>query len=147
MCYETVHFFKIAICNKEMNSLHVCICFLWVIKTNFFAPLNLNIAICWLIRNNTNLFILDLENYSFLLWQNSAHLQTARYYLFLKLTFLCNSALNSLIVKVKSLSRVRLFATPWTTAFQAPPSMGFSRQEYWSELPFPSPENLPLPGI
>ena len=42
-------------------------------------------------------------------------------------------------VKVKSLSRVRLFATPWTVAHQAPPSMGFSRQEYWSGLPFPSP--------
>ena len=41
--------------------------------------------------------------------------------------------------KVKSLSCVRLFATPWTTAHQAPPSMGFSRQEYWSGLPFPSP--------
>ena len=42
-------------------------------------------------------------------------------------------------VKVKSLSRLRLFATPWTVAHQAPPSMGFSRQEYWSGLPFPSP--------
>ena len=39
--------------------------------------------------------------------------------------------------EVKSLSRVRLFATPWTVAGQAPPSMGFSRQEYWSGLPFP----------
>ena len=42
--------------------------------------------------------------------------------------------------KVKSLSRVWLFATPWTTAYQAPPSMGFSRQEYWSGVPSPSPE-------
>ena len=42
-------------------------------------------------------------------------------------------------VRVKSLRHVRLFATPWTTASQAPPSMGFSRQQYWSELPFPSP--------
>ena len=42
-------------------------------------------------------------------------------------------------VKVKSLSRVRLFSTPWTVAHQAPPSMGFSRQEYWSGLPLPSP--------
>ena len=50
-------------------------------------------------------------------------------------------------VKVKSLSRVRLFVTPWTAASQAPPSMGFSRQEYWSELPFPSPGDLPDPGI
>ena len=50
-------------------------------------------------------------------------------------------------VKVKSLSRVRLFATPWTVAYQARPSMGFSRQEYWSGLPFPSPGDLPDPGI
>ena len=42
-------------------------------------------------------------------------------------------------VKAKSLSRVRLFTTPWTTAYQAPPSMGFSRQEYWSGVPLHSP--------
>ena len=42
-------------------------------------------------------------------------------------------------LKVKSLSRVRLFTTPWTAAYQAPPSMGFSRQEYWSGVPLPSP--------
>ena len=48
---------------------------------------------------------------------------------------------------VKSLSRVRLFASPWTVAHQAPPSMRFSRQEYWSELPFPFPGDLPDPGI
>ena len=42
-------------------------------------------------------------------------------------------------VKVKSLSHVRLLATPWTAAYQAPPSMGFSRQEYWSGEPLPSP--------
>ena len=42
-------------------------------------------------------------------------------------------------VKVKSLSRVRLFGTPWSAAYQAPPSMGFSRQEYWSGVPLPSP--------
>ena len=41
-------------------------------------------------------------------------------------------------VKVKSLSRVWLFATPWTSAYQVPPSMGFSRREYWSGLPLPS---------
>ena len=50
-------------------------------------------------------------------------------------------------MKGKSLSRVQLFATLWTVAHQAPPSMGFSRQEYWSELPFPSPGDLPDPGI
>ena len=47
--------------------------------------------------------------------------------------------------KVKFLSCVWLFATPWTVAYQAPPSMGFSRQEYWSGLPFPSPGDLPDP--
>ena len=51
------------------------------------------------------------------------------------------------MMKVKSLSRVRLFAIPWTVAYQAPLSMGFSRQEYWSGLPFPSPGDLPDPGI
>ena len=45
------------------------------------------------------------------------------------------------------LSHVRLFATPWSVASQAPLFMGFSRQEYWSELPFPSPGDLPDPGI
>ena len=50
-------------------------------------------------------------------------------------------------VEVKLLSRVRLFAIPWTAAYHAPPFMGFSRQEYWNEFPFPSPEDLPDPGI
>ena len=50
-------------------------------------------------------------------------------------------------VKVKLLSCSWLFATPWTVAYQAPPSIGFSRQEYWSGLPFPSPGDLPNPGI
>ena len=49
---------------------------------------------------------------------------------------------SSLVVK----SRLT-FATPWTAAFQAPPSMGFSRQEHWSGLPFPSPAELPDQGI
>ena len=48
---------------------------------------------------------------------------------------------------MKSLSRVRLFVTPWTVAPQAPPSVGFSRQEYWSGLPFSSPGDLSDPGI
>ena len=55
--------------------------------------------------------------------------------------------INTWKVKVKLLSRVRLFADPWTVAYQAPQSMGFSRQEYWSGLPFPSPGDLPDPGI
>ena len=48
---------------------------------------------------------------------------------------------------MKSLSHVRLFATPWTVAYQVPPSMGFSRQAYWSGLLFSSPGHLPNPGI
>ena len=49
--------------------------------------------------------------------------------------------------EAKLLSRVRHFATPWTVAYHAPPSMEFSRQEYRSGLPFPSPGDLPDPGI
>ena len=48
---------------------------------------------------------------------------------------------------MKVLSRVRIFATPWTVAHQALKSMEFSRQKYWSGLPFPSPGDLPNPGI
>ena len=55
--------------------------------------------------------------------------------------------LRTLKVKVKSFSRVRLFATPWTVAYQASQSLGFSRQEDWSGLPFPSPGDLCNPGI
>ena len=57
--------------------------------------------------------------------------------------------LNFLIshLLAQSLSHVQLFATPWNAANQAPLSMGFSRQEYWSELPFPFPGGLPNPGI
>ena len=50
-------------------------------------------------------------------------------------------------VLLLSFSRVGLFVTPWTVARQAPPSKGFSRQEFWSGLPFPSPGDLPDPGI
>ena len=52
-----------------------------------------------------------------------------------------------MVKKVKSLSRVQLFGASWTVAYQAPPSIEFSRQEYWSGLPFPSPGDLPNPGI
>ena len=56
-------------------------------------------------------------------------------------------AAPSLEVKVKLFSHVRLFATPWTVTYQDPRSMGLSRQEYWSGLPFPSPGDLADPGI
>ena len=58
--------------------------------------------------------------------------------------------INSLSVQfssVQALSHVQLFVTPWTVAYQAPHSVGFSRQEYWNGLPFPHPEDLPDPGI
>ena len=54
----------------------------------------------------------------------------------------CHFLLQCMKVKVKSLSRVRLSATPWTAAYQAPPPMGFSRQDYWSGVPLPSPVSL-----
>ena len=53
----------------------------------------------------------------------------------------CHFLLQCMKVKVNMLSCVRLLATPWTAAYQAPPSMGFSRQEYWTGLPLPSPNN------
>ena len=61
---------------------------------------------------------------------------------------ICQSKpLSKTISSVQLLSRVQLFATPWTVACQAPLSMGFSRQQSWSELPFPSPGDLPNPGL
>ena len=51
------------------------------------------------------------------------------------------------MLRVQSLSHVRLFATPWTVAYQAPLSMRFSRQELWSGVPFHPPGDLPDPGI
>ena len=54
---------------------------------------------------------------------------------------------SRVIVHACVLSRSQLFVTPWTVAHQAPLSMGFSRQEYWSRLPFPSPGDFPDPGI
>ena len=58
-----------------------------------------------------------------------------------------SSCTFNICASVKLLSRVRLFVIPWTVAYQAPPSMEFSRQEYWHGLPFPSPGDLPNPGI
>ena len=57
----------------------------------------------------------------------------------------CHFLLQCMKVKVKSLSRVRLLATPWTAAYQAPPSRGFSRQECWNGVPMPSPNTLLVP--
>ena len=57
------------------------------------------------------------------------------------------NTIQNLWSEVKSLSHVWFFVTPWIVAYQAFPSMGFSRQEDWSGLPFPSPEDLPHPGM
>ena len=62
-------------------------------------------------------------------------------------TELPEKPIDGMKMKVKSLSHVRLFATPWTVAHQAPRSMGFSRQESWSALPSPPPGDLPYPRI
>ena len=63
------------------------------------------------------------------------------------LEFMGCTARSCIFNSAQSLSRVRLFVTPWTVARQAPLSMGFSRQEYWSGLPLPSPGDLPDPGL
>ena len=59
----------------------------------------------------------------------------------------CHFLLQCMKVKVNSLSHVRLLATPWTAAYQAPLSMGFSRQEYWSGVPLPSPKGVQSPSM
>ena len=74
-----------------------------------------------------------------------AHLSTVKCTLF---TWLCEASFRSYLrVLAYQLNHIRLFATPWTVAYQVPPSVGFSRQEYWSGLPFSSPGDLPNPGI
>ena len=63
------------------------------------------------------------------------------------ITLLIQLYIPGISVHVQLLSHVQLFATPWTTLHQASLSIGFSRQEYWSGLLFPSPGDLPNPGI
>ena len=86
------------------------------------------------VQNLTNDFPLDLPSSNILHFSHhhygKHHMDTITIFFFLK-----------------SLSHVRLFATLWTVAYQAPLSMRFSRQEYWSGLPFPSPGDLPDPEI
>ena len=78
---------------------------------------------------------------------NTSHMSVSRWKQIFQLQCSLRRAVAQAKVKVKSLSRVQLFVTPWTVAYQDPLSMGFSRQEYWSGLPFPSPGDLPDPGI
>ena len=83
-------------------------------------------------------------------FQGRKHLWRQDKFLALKVQFnvsVVETVQNETLTEVKLLSRVRLFATPWTVAYQTPLSLGFSRQEYWSGLPFPSPGDLPNPGI
>ena len=75
------------------------------------------------------------------LWPSRQHIKKQRHY------FANKDPSEVKWSELKSLSRVWLFAIPWTVVYQAPLSMGFSRQEYWSELPFFSPGDLPNPGI
>ena len=77
-----------------------------------------------------------------ILLSHQIYVQLIHFAVHLKLTQYCKPTID-----VKSLSCVQLFAAPWTVAYQAPPSMEFSKQEYLSGLPFPSPEDLPKAGI
>ena len=84
---------------------------------------------------------------TFSLWLQSVYMHcrvSARHHIWLEPG---SQIPNHAKVKVKLLSCARLFVTPWTVAYHAPLSMGFSRQEYWSGLPFPSPGDLPDAGI
>ena len=94
----------------------------------------------WSLEENWNILFLSGWKYKYNRWKCMEWSLTGFQRKFV--------ALNTCIGKeVKLLSRVWLFATPWTVTYQAPPSIGFSRQEYWSGLPFPSPGDLPDPGI
>ena len=82
--------------------------------------------------------------------QESFFLDFSCYYCYHKTNSICNVVHGPKYCKrkkVKSFGYAWLFAIPWTVACQPPPSTGFSRQEYWSGLPFPSPGDLPDPGI
>ena len=92
---------------------------------------NSHFYICGNINNNKNTI---------------QHLLNATMFQELCYSFILSQLIFTMVV-VYSLSRVCLFVTPWTIALQAPLSMGFPRQEYWSSLPFPSPGDLPDPGI
>ena len=116
-------------------------------------PLHINFRIRLLISTNNLLGFWLLSNWEELIsWQSWVFLSLNINFFssYLVLVWVCSPEFYGfphVKVKVKSLSCVWLFATPWTVAYQAPQSMGFSRQEYWSGLPFPSPGHLPDPGI
>ena len=81
------------------------------------------------------------------LWRGRKHLAIEAQWEMLVMSLEMPGAGSGRERKMKLLSHVWLFAAPWTVAYQAPPSMDFSRQEYWRGLPFLSPGDLPNPGI
>ena len=100
------------------------------------------------ISHNRNCPFVILWQYLFLLFNIPTHLSPLFHKSRTKLSWKIKTFPPMHMSRIqKSLSRVRLFATPWSVVHQAPLSMGFSRQEYWSGLPFPSPGDLPNPGI
>ena len=109
---------------------------IWSYQSLFFFF----ISYCSLCSHNTFGFSQVSSNYKLRVSSNQNPFHQKVPYIFLSEGFQDQD-------QVKLLSRVRLFVTPWTKAYHAPPSMGFSRQEYWSGLPFPSSEDLPNPGI
>ena len=108
-------------------------------KTDLFQPCGhcWVFQICWHIQCRTS------TASSFRIWNSSIGIPSPLLALFLVMP--TKARWSSTIVKL--LSRVWLFATPWTVVYQAPLSIGFSRQEYWSGFPFPSPGDLPDPWI
>ena len=126
------------ICGIDLYFLNLLWCF---DHTDFHRLSSLFFVIACLLKISSQKYDLSLQN------QVSASMTTMNvlppeipYFILYLLSPYCQ-------VKVKLLSHVQLFATPWTVAYQAPPSRGFSRQEYWSGLPFPSPGHLPDPGL
>ena len=108
-------------------------------------------SLVWNLRNVSVFFCLwklheIIDQLDLIDIYRTLHPQKNPEYTFFSSTHGMFSSIDS-IKWVKLLSRVQLFATPWTVAHQAPLSMGSSRQEYWSGLPFPSPGDLPNPGI
>ena len=116
------------------------------IAGRFFStePSGKPVALSYLGANN------NVLQYPWILWWSSGYdsvLSLPRAQVRFQVRELRSRKLWKKRKKVKLLSHIRLFVTPWTVADQAPPPMGFSRQEYWSRLPFPSPGDLPDPGI
>ena len=120
-------------------------------KLSHWTEMNWTELMAHIMTLNKSLPFFSLYVNNFDLYLSSAFLY---FYFFIFCTCSAEGLLISLLVntniyysEVKLLSHVQLFATPWTVAHQAPQSMEFSRQEYWSGVPFPSPGDLPDPGI